>query len=79
MAMTEEEVKKVAKAAVMETLLLMGCDVSNPEAVTEMQADFKHVRVWRKSVEAVQRQAIFSTIGVFISGVAGALYLALHR
>lgn len=78
--MTEAEIKQVAetaaKEAVRETLLMMGVDVSKPEAVTEMQADFNHVRKWRKSVETVQRQSLITAVGVLVSGAIGALYMA---
>ncbi len=78
--MTEAEIKQVAetaaKEAVRETLLMMGVDVSKPEAVTEMQADFNHVRKWRTSVETVQRQGLITAVGVLVSGAIGALYMA---
>ncbi|MCP3368291.1 hypothetical protein [Bradyrhizobium cajani] len=79
---TEAEIKEVAvkaaKAAVMETLLLMGVDVSKPEAVQEMQADFQQVRKWRKSVETVQRQSLLTAIGIVVSGIIGAIVVTLR-
>ncbi|MVT77752.1 hypothetical protein GPL20_32665 [Bradyrhizobium cajani] len=62
----------------METLLLMGVDVSKPEAVQEMQADFQQVRKWRKSVETVQRQSLLTAIGIVVSGIIGAIVVTLR-
>jgi hypothetical protein len=80
--MTEAEIKQIvtqsAKAAVQETLLLLGVDVSKPEAIQEMQLDFAHTRKWRKSVETVQRQGLMAAVGVLVSGMAGAIYMALR-
>lgn len=75
---TDEEAKRIAKEAVKETLLTLGIDVSNPISVLETQADLNHVRVWRKSVEVVQRQTLIATVGIIISGIAGAIYMAFR-
>lgn len=66
-----------ARAAVRETLLAMGVDVSKPEAIQEMQYDMAHVRRWRRSVETVQRQSLLTAVGILVSGVIGAIWLVL--
>lgn len=79
--MTEAEIKNVASeaatAAVNDLLLKMGVDVSKPDALIEMQADFAHTRKWRKSVETVQRQSLIAAVGVIVSGIAGAIWMAI--
>lgn len=79
--MTPNEIQHIAsetaKAAVRETLLAMGVDVSDPKAIQEMQYDMAHVRRWRKSVEIVQRQSLIAAVGFLITGIAGAIWMAL--
>lgn len=69
---------ETAKAAVKETLLTMGVDVSDPKAIQEMQHDMAHVRRWRKSVETVQRQSLMTAVGILVSGVIGLIWLAFQ-
>jgi hypothetical protein len=80
--MTEVEVERIAsqaaKEAVNDLLLKMGVDVSQNGALIEMQADFQHVRKWRKSVETVQRQGLLTAVGVLVTGGIGALYMAFR-
>lgn len=68
---------ETAKAAVRDTLLAMGVDVSDPKSIQEMQYDMAHVRRWRKSVETVQRQSLIAAIGIIVSGIAGAIWMAI--
>lgn len=74
--MTESEIKQVVAEAVAETLIKLGIDVSEP---VEVQKDFQHMRSWRKSVEAVQRQGLLTTTIVFVTGVAGLVWLAVTK
>lgn len=69
---------ETAKAAVRETLLLMGVDVSDPKAIQEMQLDFAHTRRWRRSVETVGRQSLVSAVVILITGFAGAIWMAIQ-
>lgn len=66
-----------AEEAVRKTLLVMGVDVSDPKSIQEMQYDMAHVRRWRKSVETVQRQSLIAAIGVIVSGIAAAIWMAI--
>jgi hypothetical protein len=68
---------ETAKAAVRDTLLAMGVDVSDPKSIQEMQYDMAHVRRWRKSVETVQRQSLITALGIVVSGIAGAIWMAI--
>jgi hypothetical protein len=77
--MSENELQAVAKAAVRETFLALGVDISDPEAVIDMQADFQHLRAWRESTEAVKRKALLTAVGVVITGALGWLGLLLFN
>ncbi len=81
MPLTSSEIEHIAaesaKAAVRETLLVMGVDVSDPKSIQEMQRDFAHVRVWRQSVDTVKRQSLIAAVGILVSGIAGAIWMAI--
>ncbi|MGX9443843.1 hypothetical protein ACWX0K_14875 [Nitrobacteraceae bacterium UC4446_H13] len=68
-----------ADAAVRKLFLTMGVDTSDDKAMLEMQRDFAHVRTWRKSVETVRRQTLLAAVGVIVSGILGAVYMAFSR
>lgn len=67
-------IEQVITATVKKTLLELGLDVSDPEAVIEMQKDFAHLRSWRGSVEEVKRKGFIGAAGVVAAGVAGLLW-----
>lgn len=69
--MTPEELRAIVPAVVTETLLRLGIDVSSPNAVTEMQADFAFLRRQRRTGEAVRANALrmfFTIVGAVIIG-----------
>ncbi len=80
--LTAPEVQQIAtesaRAAVREMLLTMGVDASDDKALVEMQKDFAHVRLWRQSVDTVRRQTFIVAVGVVVSGIAGAILLAVR-
>lgn len=43
----------------------------------ELQADFIHLRKWRKSVEQAQSLTFKTILGVIVTGAAGAFWLGL--
>lgn len=69
---------ETAKAAVRDTLLAMGVDVSDPKSIQEMQKDMAHVRLWRQSVDTVRRQTLIAAVGILVSFVAGGIWLAIR-
>ncbi len=77
---TSDEIEHIAatsaKRAVSELLLAMGVNTDNPNALIEMQKDFAHVRKWRESVELVRIRTITVAVGVIVTGILGALYMA---
>lgn len=76
--MTEQEIKDIAKIAareaVKETLLALGADVDDP---LEQQADFRHLRSWRLSVETMKRQSLITSVIVVVGGILGAVWMLL--
>lgn len=43
----------------------------------ELQADFRHLRRWRKSVEQAQSLTFKTIVGVIVTGALGALWLGM--
>lgn len=43
----------------------------------ELQADFRHLRRWRKSIEQTQTYAFKTIITVIVTGIVGALWLGI--
>lgn len=50
---------------------------SMPKAVTEMRADFQHLRRWRKSVEQAQGFTFKAVITIIVAGFLGAVWLGV--
>jgi hypothetical protein len=48
-----------------------------PKAVTELRADFQHLRRWRKSVEQAQGFTFKAAISIIVAGFLGAVWLGL--
>ena len=67
--MKEDDIKKVVKEAVQETLILFGFTIDNPKA---MQDDMMHLRNLRLGCEATKKNALKAFITVTIPG---ALYI----
>lgn len=72
--MTEQEIKRIVRETVEETLTSLGVDHDDP---LEMQKDFQHLRDWRESVEAVRSKGIMTAFGILIAGVCGALWIGI--
>ena len=89
--MTPEEVRSVVKAVLEEegirraaqsddavikavATILTGFGLEEDDQ-REMQADFSHLRRWRKSVEQAQSLTFKVVITALISGLVGALWL----
>jgi hypothetical protein len=47
----------------------------NDDDRKEMQADFAHLRRWRKSVEQVNRTGMITIVGIIVTGLTGAIWL----
>lgn len=73
--MTQAEIEEVAEAAAEEALrkmfLTLGVDISDPEAVIKMQADFKHVRRWRQATETVSDTGLKAAVKFIVTATLG--------
>lgn len=72
--MTTEELRKVMRETVHETLITLGMESSDP---IEMQKDFQHLRDWRKSTEAVKRKGLMTLSAIAFAGIIGAVVMAI--
>jgi hypothetical protein len=77
--MTQGEIEAIAdraaKTATAETLRALGIDTAQP---FEMQRDFAHLRSWRLSVEAMRTKTILTAVGILVTGVLGAIWMAIR-
>jgi hypothetical protein len=78
---TQGEVKEVAEAAAEEALrkmfLTLGVDISDPESVIKMQADFKHVRRWRQATETVGDTGLKAAVKFLVTAGLGSMLVWL--
>ncbi len=70
--LTEAELKKLVKDAVTETLTSLGIDSEDP---FEMQADFQHLRNWRRASQSVRKKALLTLVTILISGWVAAVVM----
>jgi hypothetical protein len=73
--MTNEEVEAIVAKAVTETLVKLGIETGDYK---EMQADFTHLRRWRKSVEQAQSYTFKAVVTTIAAGVMGAIWLGFQ-
>lgn len=69
--MTEAEIKAVVEA----TLQSFGIEESDRK---ELQADFMHLRRWRKSVEQAQSLTFKVVVTTLVTGFLAALWLGIQ-
>jgi hypothetical protein len=69
---SKEEVDEAVLRTVSAILSSFGIDHDERK---EIQADFAHLRKWRKSVEAVERAGVKTVVAVLVTGLLGALWL----
>lgn len=74
LVISEKELRALMKETVQETLTSFGIDTKDP---FELQRDFSHLREWRKSSEAIKTKGMLTIITLFITGLAGILWLGL--
>lgn len=80
--MTDAEIRELvqrtadetAKRVVKETFLTLGVSIEEP---LEVQADMQHLRSWRKSTAAVQRQGLMVIIAVLLTGTLGLIWTTI--
>ena len=90
--MTAEEIKSVVRevldeqreeqpdidAVVLKTIatILTSFGIEEEDR-KELQADFRHLRRWRKSIEQTQTYAFKTVVTVIVGGFLGALWLGI--
>lgn len=67
-----------AKAAVRETLLALGVNANDPEAVIKMQQDFAYLRDWREAVGTIKSRTLAVTVGIAVSGAIAAIWAGVR-
>lgn len=81
--MTEAEVKRIAAEAAAEAAeraveaVLARLGIEADEA-RDMQADMLHLRRWRLTTEAVQRQGFLTMTIMFVTGLLGLVWLSIR-
>jgi len=73
--MTEDDVRKIVRSAVRETLTELGVDASAPGAIIAIQQDFAFLRRQRRVSEQIGAAARRGLVGTLIVGVAAALWV----
>lgn len=78
--MHEEEARRIAveaaRAAVRETLEMLGIDVNNPR---EAQLDSQFLRKWRTSADAVKRQGLAAAVWFIVTAMIGYIAIVLFK
>lgn len=79
--LTSSEIQHIAnetaRAAVRETLLTLGVNANDPDAVLKMQLDFAHLREWRETTNAIKARGWMVLTGMLVSGVVAAVWMAV--
>lgn len=69
---------ETAKEAVRQTLLTLGVNASDPEAIRKMQQDFAYLRDWREASGTIKARGFAVLVGIIVSGVAAAVWTAMR-
>ena len=70
--MTQDEIRAVVRQAVRDTLIELGVDTSDNQAMLAMQQDFAFLRKQRLMAELIGRQTRIALIGALIAGLLAA-------
>jgi hypothetical protein len=72
--MTQDEIRAIVRQAVRDTLIELGVDTSDNQAMLAMQQDFAFLRKQRLMAELIGRQTRIALIGALIAGLLAALW-----
>jgi len=70
--------KVAGREGARELLLTLGADVSNPEAVKQMQRDMNFLRDLRVGTSAVKSKVMFGFVGAVVTALLAYAALYLH-
>ena len=73
----EDIAKQTARAAVQETLLTLGVNTNDPEAIRQMQRDFAYLRDWREASGTIKARGLMALTGIAVSGIVAAIWAAI--
>lgn len=73
-SLSATDLRLLAAEVVKQTLTQIGVDQSNP---IEMQADFQHLRSWRKAGQELKTKGMVALLGLFLSGLGGLIVIGL--
>lgn len=74
--LTTVDAKKLVEETVKLTLLQIGIDHADP---MQMQADFQHLRKWRRAGEDIRSKGLTSLITIVVGGVAALLVIGFKH
>ena len=69
LALTEDDVERVARTTVQEMLMSFGVDHTKP---LELQQDFARLREWRRSMDALKGKTLWAVLSFVILALLGA-------
>jgi len=75
--MTDDDIRRIVRETVRETLIGLGLDVSSPDEIVRRQADFAYLRKTREGAEELRRIARRSAVGIALSALAYGLWVGL--
>jgi hypothetical protein len=94
-AEVEDIAEAAAKAAVRETLLLIGVDLSDPLATqrdfavmrevgrhamdSDFRKDLEFAREWRLGMQSLRSTGVRTAIGLLVTAIASAIWLGIHQ
>ena len=76
MTLEEQDIRRIVRDSVRETLVELGISHDDP---IEMQKDFQHLREWRLATAMIRRKGLLTILGLAIAGMAAALWVGLKQ
>lgn len=73
--LTEDQIKDIVRTTVETTLTTLGINHQDP---IEMQADFAHLRRWRKATNQATNLGFITLVTTITAGVLGAIWLGFQ-
>lgn len=75
----DEARRQEIKEAVIETLMLLGIDVTTTEGIHAFRKDSEFIREWRISVEEVKKKSLLTAVSFLTAGFLGYLIVSFSR
>jgi preprotein translocase subunit Sss1 len=75
--LSRDDAKALVRETLCQTWVTMGVTLAEDDDCIEMQADFRLLRNWRKSVESVKQKSLITAVGIIVAGVLGMILLGI--